>query len=57
MHRLDGKPNQIINLAKNQNLPLEVIQLDVDNDKSELDAINKILSERERVDAQSQVRR
>src|ERR671930_224581 len=46
----EGKSNQIMNIAKNENLPLQAIQLDVDNDKSVLDAINKILREKDRID-------
>ena len=46
----EGKSNQIMNIAKNENLPLQAIQLDVDNDKSVLDAINKIVSENGRID-------
>src|SRR5919198_5552532 len=45
-----GGSNQIKDIAKNENLPLQVIQLDVDNDKSVLDAINKIISEKDRID-------
>ena len=50
MRKLDGKSKQIIDIAKNENLPLDVIQLDVDNDKSVLDAVNKIVSENEKLD-------
>jgi short-subunit dehydrogenase len=45
-----GGSNQIKDIAKNENLPLQVIQLDVDNDKSVLDAINKIITENDRID-------
>ena len=45
-----GGSNQIMDIAKNENLPLQVIQLDVDNDKSVLDAINKIVTENDRID-------
>lgn len=49
------KPNegskQITNVAKNENLPLRVIQLDVDNDISVIDTtINAIVRERGRID-------
>jgi NADP-dependent 3-hydroxy acid dehydrogenase YdfG len=41
---------QIINITKNENLPLKVLQLDVNNDKSVLDAINRVVSEKDRID-------
>jgi short-subunit dehydrogenase len=52
MRKLEGGggAKQIIDIAKNENLPLEVIQLDVDNDKSVIDAINRIVSEKDRID-------
>jgi short-subunit dehydrogenase len=52
MRELDGGggAKQIIDIAKNENLPLEVIQLNVDNDKSVIDAINRIVSEKDRID-------
>ncbi|MFL6380307.1 MAG: SDR family oxidoreductase [Nitrososphaeraceae archaeon] len=45
MRKIEGKTNQITYIAKNENLPLKVLQLDVDNDKSVLDAINRIVTE------------
>ncbi|MFL6344053.1 MAG: SDR family oxidoreductase, partial [Nitrososphaeraceae archaeon] len=45
MRKIEGKTNQITDIAKNENLPLKVLQLDVDNDKSVLDAINRIVTE------------
>jgi NAD(P)-dependent dehydrogenase (short-subunit alcohol dehydrogenase family) len=45
-----GGSNQITDIAKNENLPLEVVQLDVSDDKSVIDAINRIMRERERID-------
>jgi short-subunit dehydrogenase len=45
-----GGSKQIADIAKNENLPLNVLQLDVDNDKSVLDAINKIVTENDRID-------
>jgi NAD(P)-dependent dehydrogenase (short-subunit alcohol dehydrogenase family) len=48
MRKVDGGgggSKQIIDIAKNENLPLKVLQLDVDNDKSVLDAINRIVTE------------
>ena len=52
MRKLDGGggSKQIADIAKNENLPLEVIQLDVNNDKSVTDAINRIVSEKNRID-------
>ena len=48
MRKLDGGggSKQIADIAKNENLPLEVIQLDVNNDN----AIDKIVSEKNRID-------
>ena len=46
----DGASKQIIDIAKNENLPLQVIQLDVNNDKSVIDAINRILRDKDRLD-------
>jgi NAD(P)-dependent dehydrogenase (short-subunit alcohol dehydrogenase family) len=52
MRKLDGRggSKQIADITKNENLPLEVIQLDVNNDKSVADAIDKIMSEKNRID-------
>src|SRR5215475_12779582 len=51
MRKLEGEgPKQIADIAKNENLPLEIIQLDVNNDNSVLDAINKIAKEKNRID-------
>ncbi|HKG86873.1 MAG TPA: SDR family NAD(P)-dependent oxidoreductase, partial [Nitrososphaeraceae archaeon] len=46
----DGGSKQITDIAKNENLPLQVIQLDVNNDKSVIDAINRILKDKDRLD-------
>ena len=46
----DGGSKQIIDIAKKENLPLQVIQLDVNNDKSVIDAINRIAKEKDRID-------
>jgi NAD(P)-dependent dehydrogenase (short-subunit alcohol dehydrogenase family) len=46
----DGGSKQIIDIAKNENLPLQVIQLDVNNDKSVIDAINRMLRDKDRID-------
>src|SRR6478672_328581 len=51
MHKLeDGGSKQITDITKNENLPLQVIQVDVNNDKSVLDAINTISTENGRID-------
>ena len=54
MRKLDGGgeggSKQITDIAKNENLPLEVIQLDVNNDKSVTEAINRIANEKSRID-------
>ncbi len=52
MHKLeeDGGSKHITDIAKSENLPLQVIQLDVDNDESVLDAINRIVTENGRID-------
>jgi short-subunit dehydrogenase len=46
----EGSSKHITDIAKNENLPLQVIQLDVDNDNSVFDAINRILRENNRID-------
>jgi short-subunit dehydrogenase len=50
MRKLEEGSKRITDIAKNENLPLQVIQLDVDNDKSVIDAINRIVKEKERID-------
>src|ERR671932_1497346 len=45
-----GGSKQIADIAKNENLPLNVLQLDVENDKSVLDAVNRIVTENSRID-------
>lgn len=44
------KSERLTEIAKSENLPLIIAQLDVNNDKSVKDAIDKILSENERID-------
>lgn len=44
------KGNQVKEIAKKENLKLEVIELDVDKDKTIQDAINKIMKEKNRID-------
>ena len=46
----EGGSNQITDIAKNEILPLEVIQLDVNDDKSVIDAINRMVREKDRID-------
>jgi NAD(P)-dependent dehydrogenase (short-subunit alcohol dehydrogenase family) len=48
--RNTDKSNKITGLAKRDNLPLEVLQLDVSNDKSVKDAINIIAEKQGRID-------
>src|ERR671931_2240317 len=51
MHKTEGGGSkQIADITKNENLPLNVLQLDVENDKSVLDAINRIVTENSRID-------
>ena len=51
MRKLEGeKTKPLTEVAKNENLPLQVIGLDVNNDKSVADAINTIVEERKRID-------
>jgi len=52
MRTLEGSrgSEQITDIAKSENLPLQVIQLDVDNDKSVSEAINTIVKEKGRID-------
>ena len=45
-----GGAKQIADIAKNENLPLEIIQLNVDNDNSVSDAINRIVSEKNSIE-------
>lgn len=51
MRNMGGeKSKPLTEVAKNENLQLRAIELDVDNDKSVIDAINTIVEERERID-------
>ena len=51
MRNMKGeKSKPLTEVAKNENLQLWAIELDVDNDKSVIDAINTIIEERERID-------
>jgi NAD(P)-dependent dehydrogenase (short-subunit alcohol dehydrogenase family) len=49
MRNID-KSNKIIDLTKRDNLPLEVLQLDVSNNESVKDAINIIAEKQQRID-------
>jgi len=44
------KSEKILEIAKKENLKIEVIELDVDNEKSINDAIEKIISKKQRID-------
>jgi NAD(P)-dependent dehydrogenase (short-subunit alcohol dehydrogenase family) len=51
MRKLEGEgTKQLSNIVKDENLPLEIIQLDVNNDKSVIDAIDRIAKEKDRID-------
>jgi short-subunit dehydrogenase len=51
MRNLEGeKAKPLPEVVKNENLQLQAIELDVDNDKSVIDAINTIVEERKRID-------
>jgi NAD(P)-dependent dehydrogenase (short-subunit alcohol dehydrogenase family) len=51
MRNLEGRASEhLTEMAKNENIPLQVIQLDVDNDKSVLDAIDRVMREKGRID-------
>jgi NAD(P)-dependent dehydrogenase (short-subunit alcohol dehydrogenase family) len=46
----EAKSRALIQTAKNEKLPLQVTELDVDNDKSVTNAIDTIIEERKRID-------
>jgi short-subunit dehydrogenase len=51
MRNVQGESEEkITNISKSENLPLQVIKLDVNNDKSVIDAINRIIEEKGRID-------
>jgi NADP-dependent 3-hydroxy acid dehydrogenase YdfG len=50
VRNLEGGPTQITDIAKKENLPLQAIQLNVNNEKSVIDGTNKISEEKERID-------
>jgi len=44
MRNLEGDSEEkVTNISKSENLPLQVIKLDVNNDKSVIDAIDRII--------------
>jgi NAD(P)-dependent dehydrogenase (short-subunit alcohol dehydrogenase family) len=52
VHKLEGEGSrQIIDIAKKEKLPLEVVQLDVNSDESVIDTINSIVKKHNRIDA------
>lgn len=50
MRNLEEKSSHITEKARNENLPLQAIQLDVNNEKSVIEGINRIYEEKERID-------
>jgi short-subunit dehydrogenase len=50
MRKLEHGSQQITDITKNENLPLQVIPLDVNNDKPVIDAVNRIVKEKDRID-------
>jgi len=51
MRKLAGEGSkQLTDITKSENLPLQIIQLDVNDDKSVQDAINTIVKEKDRID-------
>src|SRR5919108_4208211 len=50
MRKLENGFQHIMDIAKNENIPLQVILLDVNNNKSVVDAINRIVKEKDRID-------
>jgi NAD(P)-dependent dehydrogenase (short-subunit alcohol dehydrogenase family) len=51
MRKLEGEgPEQLTDITKNENLPLQVIRLDVNDDKSVKDAINTVVKGKDRID-------
>jgi NAD(P)-dependent dehydrogenase (short-subunit alcohol dehydrogenase family) len=51
VHKLEGEGSrQIIDIAKKEKLPLEVVQLDVNSDESVTDTINSIVKKHNRID-------
>jgi NAD(P)-dependent dehydrogenase (short-subunit alcohol dehydrogenase family) len=51
MRKLEGEgPKRLTDFTKKENLPLQVIRLDVNDDKSVRDAINTIVKEKDRID-------
>ena len=50
VRKLEEGSNQITEIAKKENLPLQAVQLDVSNEKSVIERINRISEEKQRID-------
>ena len=50
MRKLEEGSNQITEIARKENLPLQAVQLDVSNEKSVIERINRISEEKQRID-------
>ena len=50
VRKLDEGSKDLSDIAMKENLPLQVIQLDVNSDKSVADAVNRITKEKDRID-------
>ena len=50
MRKLDNGSKPIIDIAKNENLSLQTIQIDVNNEKSVIEGVNRISEEKGRID-------
>jgi len=50
VRKLEDGLKDLSDIAMNENLPLQIIQLDVNNDNSVMDAINRIAKEKDRID-------
>ena len=50
VRKLEEGSNQITEIAKKENLPLQAVQLDVSNEKSVIEGINRISEEKQRID-------
>ena len=49
VRKLDDGSKKITDIAEKENLPLQAIQLDVNNEESVIDGINRISEEKERI--------
>jgi NAD(P)-dependent dehydrogenase (short-subunit alcohol dehydrogenase family) len=50
MRKLEDGSKQITDIANKETLPLQVVQLDVNNDKSVIDATNRVVEEKGSID-------